>query len=61
MQLLINAGRLVSTTDMKLARNLREVVAVKDILGGKMPEGLRQTKKAISFMLNGELYELEAV
>lgn len=61
MSILIKAGRLVSTTDMKLARKLQQVVKLEEITGGATPEALRGTRDRISFMLRGEYYELEAV
>lgn len=60
MQALIKVGRLVSTTDMKLARKLQTVVKLEDITNGATPERLIQARGRISFMLAGEYYELEA-
>ena len=61
MSLTLEAGRLISTTDMKLARKLQQVINVRDITGGREPLAIKQDKKCISFMLAGEFYELEAV
>lgn len=61
MSALLEAGRLISTSDIKLARKLQKVVKVADITGGKTPEALRQSAKTISFIFAGEFYELEAV
>lgn len=60
MSILIKAGKLVSTTDMKLARKLQQIVNIEDITKGSTPEKLRQTRKSLSFMIRGEYYELEA-
>ena len=59
--IIIKTGRLVSTTDMKLAAKLHEVVKLEDITAGRTPEALRQGLNSISFMLAGEFYELERV
>lgn len=58
MSLLIKAGRLVSTTDLKLARKLQQVVSIEEITGGNTPQALRQAKDAISFLYRGEYYEV---
>lgn len=59
--IILKAGRLVSTTDMKLAKKLQTIVKLEDITGGATPEAIRGTRKSISFMLAGEYYELEAI
>lgn len=61
MQVLIEVGRLVSTTDMKLARKLQKIVKLEDITNGATPEAIRGTRDRLSFMLAGEYYELERV
>jgi hypothetical protein len=61
MSFVITVGRLVSTTDIKLARKLQQVVKLDDITKGTTPEALRQSKNRLSFMLAGEYYELERV
>lgn len=61
MSTLIKIGRLVSTTDMKMAAKLHEVVKLEDITEGKTPQALRQGLNTISFMFGGEFYELERV
>ena len=61
MSILIKAGKLVSTTDMKLARKLQQIVKLEDITGGATPEKLRQARDRLSFIIRGEYYELEAV
>ena len=61
MSIIITVGRLVSTTDMKLARKLQTVVNLEDITNGATPEAIRQGRNSISFMLRGEFYELERV
>jgi hypothetical protein len=61
MSLTLEAGRLISTTDMRLARKLQQIVKIADITGGREPLAIRQSKKCVSFMLAGEFYELEAV
>jgi len=60
MQALITIGRLVSTTDMKLAKKLQEIVNIEEITNGTTPERIIQTRGRISFMLAGEYYEIEA-
>lgn len=60
MQALITIGKLVSTTDMKLAAKLQEVVKMEEITNGATPERIIQARGRISFMLAGEYYELEA-
>ena len=60
MQALIKVGRLVSTTDMKLARKLEQIMELDDITKGATPERIIQARGRISFMLAGEYYELEA-
>lgn len=59
--IIITVGRLVSTTDLKLATKLQEVVKLEDITKGRTPEAIRGTRQSISFMLAGEFYELERV
>ena len=59
--ILINTGRLVSTTDMKAAEKLQQIVKLEDITKGATPEKIRQGLNSISFMLRGEFYELERV
>lgn len=59
--IILTVGRLVSTTDMKLAAKLQEVVKLEDITKGATPEAIRGTRNSISFMLAGEFYELERV
>lgn len=59
MSILITVGKLVSTTDMKLAAKLQQVVKLDDITKGATPEALRQGRNSISFMFRGEFYELE--
>ncbi len=61
MQLLIEVGRLVSTTDMKLARKLQTTVKLEEITHGATPEAIHQGLNSISFMLAGEFYELERI
>lgn len=61
MSIIIKVGRLVSTTDMKMARKLQQVVKMDEITKGKTPEAIRQGLDSISFMLAGEFYELERV
>lgn len=61
MQTLITIGRLVSTTDIKLARKLQTTVKLEEITRGKTPEAIRQNLNSISFMLAGEFYELERI
>lgn len=61
MQALITIGRLVSTTDMKLARKLQTTVKLEEITNGQTPEAIRQGLNSISFMLAGEFYELERI
>lgn len=61
MSLLIKAGRLVSTTDIKLARKLHQVVRVHDITDGHAPQALKQAGDYISFIYRGEFYELERI
>jgi hypothetical protein len=60
MQALIEVGRLVSTTDLKLARKLQTIVKLEEITHGATPERLIQARGTLSFMLAGEYYELEA-
>lgn len=60
MSILISAGRLISTSDMKLARKLQSIVSVEEITGGETPRHLRQYHGTLSFMFGGEFYELEA-
>ena len=55
----ITVGRLVSTTDMALARQLQQIVNVNDITGGATLHELIQYGQSISFMFGGEFYELE--
>lgn len=59
--IILKAGRLVSTTDIKLARKLQTVVKLEEITRGATPEAIRGTRNSISFMLAGEFYELERV
>ena len=59
--IILKAGRLVSTTDMKLARKLQTIVKLEEITNGATPEAIRGTRNSISFMLRGEFYELERV
>ena len=60
MGLLITAGKLISTSDLKLAYKLQKFVSIAEITGGTTPEALRQSLHRISFMHHGEYYELEA-
>lgn len=60
MSTLLQAGRLISTSDIKLASKLQQIVKVADITGNNNPEDLRQANGAISFMFGGEFYELAA-
>lgn len=59
--IILKVGRLVSTTDLKLAAKLQEVISLEDITKGRTPEAIRGTRDSISFMLAGEFYELERV
>lgn len=59
--LTIKAGRLISTSDMQLARKLQKTIKLVDITGGATPQAVKQTANTISFMFCGEYYELEAV
>lgn len=59
MSLTIEAGRLISTTDMQLARKLQQVIKIAEITRGCEPQAIRQSNKCISFMLGGEFYEVE--
>jgi hypothetical protein len=61
MSVLLEVGRLVSTSDEKLARKLQKLVRLDEITGGKTPEALRQSQSGISFMFAGSYYELERV
>ena len=61
MQTLIKAGRLISTTDMKLAEKLQTIINLNEITAGKTPQAIRQNRARLSFMLAGEYYELERV
>lgn len=61
MSIIIKVGRLVSTTDMKMAKKLQQVVKLDEITKGQTPEAIRQGLKSISFMHRGEFYELERV
>lgn len=58
---MITAGRLISTTDLKMARKLRELVTLEQITRGATPRAIRQGLNSISFMHAGEFYELERV
>ncbi len=60
MSIVIKAGKLISTSDLKLAEKLQKTIKLEEITGGRMPERLVQTGGVISFMLRGEYYELEA-
>ena len=59
--IIITVGRLVSTSDLKLANKLQEVIELETITKGATPEAIRGTRDSISFMLAGEFYELERV
>jgi hypothetical protein len=62
MQKTINKlGRLISTTDMKLARKLGEIVDVEAITRGHRVHFSRTECGTICFMLSGELYEVQNV
>lgn len=58
---LLKIGRLVSTTDMKLARKLQKIIKLEEITHGATPRAIRGTRDSVSFMLAGEFYELERV
>lgn len=60
-KILFEAGRLISTSDMRLAKKLQQVVRVADITRGATPEDVRPSGANISFMLGGEFYELAPV
>lgn len=54
-------GRLISTTDMKLARKLGEFVQIDKITGGKRCKYSTTDQGTICFWYNNELYELGEV
>lgn len=60
-QLLIKTGELVSTTDMKLAKQLGKIVNLEEITQGKKINYNVTESKTICFMLDGELYEVKNV
>ena len=57
----IEAGRLIGTTDLKLARKLGEVVKVETITGGTRCHMERTEAGTIELMHHGELFELAEV
>lgn len=59
MSILITAGRLISTTDLSLAKKLQKIIKIEEITGGKTPEALKQYQNTIGFMFRGEYYEIE--
>lgn len=61
MSVLLEVGRLVSTSDEKLARKLQQLVRLDEITHGVQPGAIETTKSGISFMLDGEFYELERI
>ena len=62
MQKTINKlGRLISTTDMKLARKLGEIVDIDAIIKGHRVRFDCTESGTICFMLSGELYEVQNV
>ena len=61
MSVLLQAGRLVSTSDEKLARKLQQLVKLEDITHGNQPVRVEPTEGGISFMFGGNFYELEEV
>lgn len=61
MSVLLEVGRLVSTSDEKLARKLQQFVRLDEITHGQEPEAIETTASSLSFMLGGNFYELEKV
>lgn len=59
MSILIRAGKLISTSDLKLAVKLQQFVSIAEITGNATPQALRQSRDCISFMHRGEYYEIE--
>lgn len=58
--MLVYIGKLISTTDMKMAKRLGEVVNVSEITGGQTPQWCRQANNTLSMMFHGEYYEVAA-
>lgn len=56
--ILSHAGKLISTSDMKLARRLQQPIIVADITQFRQPRDIRQESGSISFMFGGHFYEL---
>ncbi len=61
MQILITAGRLVSTSDIKLAAKLGQLVTIQECTGNRTPRALRQSNGTISFLHGTEYFELATV
>lgn len=62
MSILLEAGRLVSTSDEKLARKLQQLVKLDDITHGEKPGAVETTESGtIGFMFAGNYYELAEV
>ena len=60
-QIIFSIGRLVSTTDMDLARKIGQVISLDEITGGK-PSAARTVEEGNQqHVINGEFYELERV
>jgi hypothetical protein len=56
--ILSHAGKLISTSDMKLARKLQQTIIVADITHFNQPQKVQKTDRSISFIFAGEFYEL---
>lgn len=55
----VKFGRLIATTDMKLARRIGELVEIEKITGGQDCDVQETEQGTVCFWLDYELYEVK--